>query len=77
MQVLNNVNEALNKLFEQTNKLEKECEGLGEEIADAEKIANVLLPLSEEIGETIAYLEEHVAEDLWPLPTYYDLLFVK
>ena len=55
----------------------KEVEKLGEEIQDAEKIANELLPLSEEMAEDIAFLEENVAEDHWPLPTYYDLLFVR
>ena len=75
--VLNGINEKLNELFDKTSKLNKGLENLGEEIADAEKIANELLPLSEEIAEVIGYLEENVSEDLWPLPTYYDLLFVK
>lgn len=65
------------KLYEQTQKLADETNKLGEEIADAEKIAGELLPLSEEIAETIAYLEEHVSEELWPFPTYYDLLFIR
>ncbi|MBD67083.1 MAG: glutamine synthetase type III [Halobacteriovoraceae bacterium] len=75
--VLNKLNEHLNKLYDNSDKLRKGLEGLGEEIEDAEKIAKELLPLSEEIADTIAYLEENVAEDLWPLPTYYDLLFIR
>ena len=75
--ILKNINEKMIQIHEKSTKLDKATEILGEEIEDAEKIANELLPLSEEIAEDIAYLEEHVAEDLWPLPTYYDLLFVR
>lgn len=75
--LLTNINNKLTDLYDKTNKLSDGTNALGEEIADAEKIANELLPLSEEIAEIISYLEENVSEDLWPLPTYYDLLFVK
>lgn len=77
MAVLAGINDKLNDLYDKTMKLQEGTDKLGEEIEDAEKIANELLPLSEEIAEVIGYLEENVSEDLWPLPTYYDLLFVK
>ena len=40
-------------------------------------IAKELLPLSEKIAQTISYLEQNVSEELWPLPTYFDMLFVR
>jgi glutamine synthetase len=75
--ILKELNSKVIDLHDKTNKLTEGIKGLGEEIEDAEKIAKVLLPLSEEMAEIIAYLEETVAEDYWPLPTYYDLLFVR
>ena len=75
--LLAKINDELTHLYEKTERLRVDTEALGEEIADAEKIAHTLLPLSEEIAEHIAFLEENVAEDLWPIPTYYDLLFVR
>lgn len=75
--LLKNINDVMTTLYDKSEKLRKETDKLGEEIQDAEKIAHELLPLSEEIAESIAFLEENVAEDLWPLPTYFDLLFVR
>ncbi len=57
-------------------KLLNEIDG-HEEIETADKIAKTMLPLSVKMAETIAYLEEHVSEELWPLPTYYDMLFIR
>jgi glutamine synthetase len=75
--LLKSINDNMTVLYEKTQKLMQETDKLGEEIGDAEVIANTLLPLSEEIAEHVAFLEENVAEELWPLPTYYDLLFVR
>jgi glutamine synthetase len=75
--LLTQINNELNELYDKTRLLMKEVDKLGHEISDAEVIANKLLPLSEEIADHIAYLEEHVSEELWPLPTYFDLLFVR
>ncbi len=75
--LLKKINDLTTALYEKTEKLMTGTDSLGDEIADAEKIANELLPLSEEIADMMAFLEENVSEDLWPLPTYYDLLFVK
>ena len=41
------------------------------------KVAHTDLPLSETIADLVAYLEETVSEELWALPTYYDMLFVR
>lgn len=77
MILLKNINDKVTDLYTKTEKLMTATDALGEEIEDAEKIAHELLPLSEQIAEDLAYLEENVSEDLWPLPTYYDLLFVR
>ncbi len=71
------INDELNNLYDKASKLQGAVAELGHEIDSAEKIAHELLPLSEEIAGHIAYLEENVSEELWPLPTYYDLLFVR
>ena len=76
-ELLNQINDHVNNLHDKAKKLNAPLDGLGHEIEDAEKIASELLPLSEEIAIEIAYLEENVSEELWPLPTYYDLLFVR
>ena len=75
--ILKDINNKLTDLYEKSDRLNKEMATLGEGIEDAEKVANVLLPLSEEIAADCAYLEENISEELWPLPTYYDLLFVR
>ena len=76
-ELLSQINDHVNNLYDKAKKLSAPLDALGHEIEDAEKIANELLPLSEEIAIEIAYLEENVSEELWPLPTYYDLLFVR
>jgi glutamine synthetase len=77
--VLTEVNKTLDSLMADKNKLVKEIEAIGEDegIEACEKIAKELLPLSEKIADSINYLEENVAEDMWPIPTYYDLLFIR
>ncbi len=75
--LLSKIDKELTALYEKSEKLQAATSALGEEIEDAEKVAYELLPLSEEIATHIAFLEENVAEDLWPIPTYYDLLFVR
>lgn len=75
--ILSDINDHVNALYTKTKELRDGTESLGEEIADAKTIATKLLPLSEEIADVIAYLEEHVSEEYWPLPTYFDLLFIK
>ena len=77
--ILKDVNEKVNSLYEDVETLKGELEKYEamDETELANKIAHEHLPLSERIADTVAYLEEHVSEDLWGLPTYYDLLFVK
>jgi glutamine synthetase len=77
--VLTEINDTLNTLMADKTKLIKEIEAIGEDegIEACEKIAKELLPLSEKIADSINFLEENVAEDMWPIPTYYDLLFIR
>ena len=48
-----------------------------DDIDYADTIAHKMFPLSEKIGLIVSELEENVSEEIWPLPTYFDLLFVR
>jgi glutamine synthetase len=43
----------------------------------ADKIAQELMPISNEIAQICNSVEEIVPEDNWPLPKYYDMLFIR
>jgi glutamine synthetase len=43
----------------------------------ADKVAKELMPLSVEIANLCNQVEEIVPEDNWPLPKYYDMLFIR
>lgn len=49
---------------------------LGEE-AYADKIGQELMPISNEIAALCNSVEEVVPEEAWPLPKYYDMLFIR
>lgn len=48
----------------------------GDTIEAAELCCNSLLPAMDEIRRAADLLEDHVADDLWPLPTYQEMLFI-
>jgi glutamine synthetase len=76
--LLNTISKSMAKIEKGKAKLLKEVEK--EYKSEAEKalvIANKLLPLSEEVGEHCNTIESIVADNLWPLPKYYDMLFVR
>jgi glutamine synthetase len=79
LELLKSVNSGVEALVANTKIMVAELDKhIGEDdIEYASKIANDLLPLSEKMAETIAYLEENVSEELWPLPTYFDMLFIR
>jgi glutamine synthetase len=80
MDLLKTLNTELATLYTNTKKLAAETDALRgeeEELITSNKIAKELLPLSEEIADSIAKIEETVSDDLWGLPTYYELLFIK
>jgi glutamine synthetase len=79
LEILKGINCAVDAIAEKTKNLKETLdkhEGQ-EDIEYAKVIADKLLPLSEEIADDIAYLEENVTEEQWPLPTYFDMLFIK
>lgn len=78
-EILVALNDKVELLVSQTKELHKMLiDNHGQDdMAYCEKIAYILLPLSEKIADTIAFLEENVSEELWPLPTYFDLLFIR
>jgi glutamine synthetase len=77
--ILKDINDKVTELWTDLTTLKNELAKYdgADESALAKKIAHEHLPLSEKIAETVAYLEENVSEELWSLPTYYDMLFVK
>ncbi len=78
-EILAMINSTTDNLRAKTVELEQGLNGLegAEDLNAAEKIAKVLMPVSEDIAESVAVLEENVSEELWPLPTYYDMLFIR
>ena len=46
-------------------------------LAEARHCCDVVLPLMNKVREFADTLEEVVADDLWPLPTYQEMLFIK
>jgi glutamine synthetase len=77
--LLKSLNFTTDSLMSNLNNLRKGVEDaskLGEEEFSM-KIANELLPLSEEIAELCNKIEELVPENMWDMPTYYDMLFIR
>lgn len=77
--ILKDINTHLAALHKDTQTLARELEAYSEteESVLINRIAHEHMPLVEKISQTIAYLEENVSEDLWSLPTYYDMLFIR
>ena len=79
LSILKRLNTAVEELMSDADKLSKhlkENEGQ-DDIIYAEKIAKEIFPLSEKMADTVAFLEENISEELWPLPTYFDMLFIR
>ena len=79
LEILKDVNTKVEALRADNSKMITLLESIAgkEDIEAADVIAKQMLPLSEKIAETVAFLEENVSEELWPLPTYYDMLFIR
>ena len=45
-------------------------------LAEAEHARDALLPAMADVRAAADALEELVADDLWPLPTYQEMLFI-
>lgn len=79
IEILNGINTAVEAVAGKTKSLVALLDKYHgqDDIEYATVIAKELLPLSEDIANEISYLEENVTEELWPLPTYFDMLFIK
>ena len=79
LEILKGINIAVEAVASTVNKLETSLNknSGNHSIEYATIIAKELLPMSEEIAHEISYLEENISDELWPLPTYFDMLFVK
>lgn len=80
MAPLSDVTQALAKLQENTKLLEKavktaEMEGQG--LSAARVYCNMVLPLMQDLRHEADFLETIVADDLWELPNYQEILFGK
>ena len=62
----------MNNLVEAMNSYESL-----DERAYARKIVDELLPFSEKVAEASNKLEAIIPDDLWGLPTVYDMLFIR
>lgn len=79
LELLKQINDTCNTLQKSAKELASKMDTYAklEEIEFASKIAHELLPLSEKIAAACNNIEGHIPDDLWGLPTYYDLLFIK
>jgi glutamine synthetase len=69
---------SLDKLFANNNNLRSAVENLPEdETKRADAIASELFPLSESVAEGCSELEDLVPDELWCLPKYFDMLFIR
>ena len=54
-----------------------EHHGTGDLLAHAKHFSDEVMPAMAEVREVADKLEAIVADDLWPLPTYHEMLFIK
>ena len=72
------ISHKLEELLTNTENLQKEVASLDSDLERSSfKIAKELLPLSENIARYCNGIEEMTAARHWPLPTCYDMLFLR
>jgi glutamine synthetase len=72
------INMTVENLYDSSRELERALDALEDDTeARGNALANNLLPLSEKVAENCNALEEMVPDDLWKLPKYYDMLFLR
>ncbi|MCB9061849.1 MAG: glutamine synthetase III [Halobacteriovoraceae bacterium] len=77
-EMIKKLNFTLNSLMTCVNSMENGLKGLTEnEEENSFKIANELMPVSEELAKFCNQLEEILPNHLWNLPKYYDMLFIR
>ena len=76
---LDKVTELVKSLQDSTNLLDKALSAgdEGDPIAQARYFCDEILPLMTNVRGYADELEGYVADDLWPLPTYQEMLFIK
>lgn len=76
---LNNVTSLVKTLQDTTSKLELAIndDSASSPIEEARHRCDVILPTMLEVRETVDALEGIVSDDLWPLPTYQEMLFIR
>jgi len=78
MDVYKKVNLMLESLYEDTRNLSNLLKTLPEdEEQRAKEISSSLMPLSEQIAQFVAEVEIHMPNEQWPLPSYFDMLFLR
>ncbi|MBT7859266.1 MAG: glutamine synthetase type III [Gemmatimonadetes bacterium] len=76
--VLNEVTGLIKELTKSLAALEKAADGgHGSMLSEAKHACNKILPAMLAVRESADALEGIVADDLWPLPTYQEMLFIK
>jgi glutamine synthetase len=77
--ILDNLSNHMKALYDYSNELKNKLDQLEtlDESAQAAKISNELLPLSEKITLEANHIENIVPDNSWPIPTYFEMLFVR
>jgi glutamine synthetase len=77
---LDAVTDLVKKLQDGLNDLENKLQCVtsqGETLDQARYYANTIIPAMNEARQHADALEDRVADDLWPLPTYQEIMFIK
>ncbi len=79
LEILKDLAAVSKSLYEQTQNLISSVDALHkhDEETIARKIAQELMPQSFKIAELCGKVEEIVPDDQWPLPKFYDMLFIR
>lgn len=78
MDIFKKINLFLESLYEETRNLNNLVNELPHNEANrAQMIAQTLMPVSEQIAAYCSQLEAIMPDTKWPLPTYFDMLFVR
>ncbi len=79
MEMLKNLSSLTKDLMTQTNMLLANLTDYHklDEATVAQKMAKELIPLAEQLAASSNAIEEMIPDEKWPLPTFYDMLFIR
>jgi glutamine synthetase len=77
VELLKRLNELTKWIYSETQKLSDALDKLESQDHRSQIIASELLPMAESVAIWCNKLEEVVPNDLWSLPKYYDMLFLR